>query len=53
MNAGFIQKDHWVHDLKIGGGRIVGEACHLIDVCVFLTGSLVKEACANNMRESI
>ncbi|MBA64843.1 MAG: dehydrogenase [Candidatus Marinimicrobia bacterium] len=52
MNAGFIQKDHWVHDLKIGGGRIIGEACHLIDVCVFLTGSLVKKVCANNMGET-
>ena len=42
MNAGFIPLDHWVHDLKQGGGRIIGEACHLIDVCVFLSGSLVK-----------
>ena len=31
MNAGFIEKNHWVHDLEIGGGRIIGEACHLID----------------------
>ncbi len=49
MNAGFIPKNHWVHDLKIGGGRIVGEACHLIDVCVFLTGSLVKKVCASTI----
>ncbi|MCW5919234.1 MAG: bi-domain-containing oxidoreductase, partial [Bacteroidetes bacterium] len=28
INAGVIPADHWVHDLKVGGGRIVGEACH-------------------------
>lgn len=32
--------DMWVHDPAVGGGRIVGEACHAIDVCVALTGSL-------------
>ncbi len=49
MNAGFIEKNHWVHDLEIGGGRIIGEACHLIDVCVFLTGSLISSVCMNNL----
>lgn len=28
-----------MHDLKVGGGRIVGEACHFIDLCMFLAGS--------------
>ena len=51
MNAGFIQKDHWVHDLASGGGRIIGEACHLMDVCVFLTGSLIKSVCMNGLGE--
>jgi len=31
MNAGFIPSEVWVHDLKTGGGRIIGEACHFID----------------------
>ncbi len=35
MNAGYIPLDHWVHD---SGGRIVGEACHLIDLMTFFTG---------------
>ena len=35
MNAGAVPKSHWVHDLNFGGGRIIGEACHLMDVCVF------------------
>lgn len=42
MNAGFIPADFWVHDMHIGGGRIIGEACHYIDLMVFLTGSNVK-----------
>jgi predicted dehydrogenase/threonine dehydrogenase-like Zn-dependent dehydrogenase len=35
FNAGFFPAEHWVHD---DGGRIVGEACHAIDVCSFLVG---------------
>lgn len=49
MNAGFIPPEVWVHDLKVGGGRIVGEACHYIDLCTFLTGSRVKAVCMNSM----
>ena len=49
MNAGFIPKDLWVHDMEIGGGRIIGEACHFIDLCTFLTGSKVVSICANAM----
>jgi len=49
MNAGFIPKEHWVHDLESGGGRIIGEACHLIDVCVYLSGSLIKSVCMNGL----
>ena len=52
MNAGFIPKEHWVHDLESGGGRIIGEACHLIDVCIFLTGALVESVCMNSLGES-
>lgn len=47
MNAGFIPSDSWVHDLNVGGGRIVGEACHFIDLITFLTGSKVKAVCMN------
>lgn len=42
MNAGFIPKDVWVQDMKTGGGRIVGEACHFIDLMQFLSGSKVQ-----------
>jgi predicted dehydrogenase/threonine dehydrogenase-like Zn-dependent dehydrogenase len=49
MNAGNIPANVWVHDMSIGGGRIVGEACHYIDLLVFLSGSKVKSVCMNAM----
>jgi predicted dehydrogenase len=49
MNAGFIPANVWVHDMKTGGGRIIGEACHYIDLISFLTGSKVKSVCMNAM----
>jgi len=42
MNAGFIPPESWVHDLQQGGGRILGEACHFVDLISFLTGSEVE-----------
>jgi predicted dehydrogenase/threonine dehydrogenase-like Zn-dependent dehydrogenase len=45
MNAGFIPLDVWVQDMKVGGGRIIGEACHFVDLMVYLTGSKVKQVC--------
>lgn len=47
MNAGFIPPEMWVHDMEIGGGRIIGEACHFIDLCSFLTGCNVISVCVN------
>lgn len=43
MNAGFVPENSWVQDMKVGGGRIVGEACHLIDLITFFAGSLVDK----------
>jgi len=46
MNAGYISLDHWVHTEE-GGGRIIGEACHIIDLFSHLVESSVKTyACA-------
>ena len=47
MNAGFISESSWVHDMKSGGGRIIGEACHLIDLITYLSGSLVEAVVMN------
>lgn len=49
MNAGAIPPSVWVHDMEIGGGRIIGEACHYIDLCSYLTGSKVISVCMNAM----
>ena len=52
MNAGFIPPEMWVHDLEVGGGRIIGEACHFIDLCSYFAGSKVKAVCMNAMGEN-
>lgn len=39
INAGEIPADHWTQDEQVGGGRIIGEACHAIDLATFLAGS--------------
>jgi len=41
VNAGRLPADHWTLDPKQGGGRIVGEACHFIDLLRFLSGSMI------------
>tara|TARA_B110000977_G_scaffold199992_1_gene289041 strand:- start:2942 stop:5053 length:2112 start_codon:yes stop_codon:yes gene_type:complete len=52
MNAGEIPKEHWTQDAKIGGGRIIGEACHYIDLMRFLSGSKIKSFNAVKMGEN-
>jgi predicted dehydrogenase/NADPH:quinone reductase-like Zn-dependent oxidoreductase len=49
MNAGFIPPNVWVHDMKTGGGRIIGEACHFLDLMVYLSGSPIESVCMNAM----
>jgi predicted dehydrogenase/threonine dehydrogenase-like Zn-dependent dehydrogenase len=39
INAGRIPRDHWAHDPVLGGGRIMGEVCHFVDLMQFLTGA--------------
>jgi len=39
MNAGALSSDHWTQDADVGGGRIIGEACHAIDLATYLAGS--------------
>jgi predicted dehydrogenase/threonine dehydrogenase-like Zn-dependent dehydrogenase len=40
VNAGYIPPAHWVHDPQRGGGRIIGEVCHFVDLLSFFTSSL-------------
>jgi len=39
FNAGAIPAEHWTQDEEVGGGRIIGEACHAIDLATFLVGA--------------
>ncbi len=52
MNAGFIPAKAWVHDMELGGGRIIGEACHFIDLISFLSNSKVVCVCMNAMGQN-
>ena len=51
MNAGDISAEHWVHDIEKGGGRIIGEACHYIDLMRFLAGSEIVSVQARRVGE--
>ncbi|MDR3610691.1 MAG: bi-domain-containing oxidoreductase [Ignavibacteriaceae bacterium] len=42
INAGFFPPDIWIQDLEEGGGRIIGEVCHFIDLVGYLAGSEVS-----------
>jgi len=49
FNAGAIPADHWTQDEESGGGRIIGEACHAIDLATYLTGSLPARVFAESI----
>ena len=47
INAGKIPSDHWIQDLAIGGGRVVGEVCHFVDLMRFIVGKPIQSFVAN------
>lgn len=47
ISAGKLPPDHWAHNPKEGGGRILGELCHFVDLALVLAGSPVKTVFAN------
>jgi predicted dehydrogenase/threonine dehydrogenase-like Zn-dependent dehydrogenase len=49
MNAGAIPANHWTQDPEVGGGRILGEACHFIDLARFIVGSPIVSVQARCM----
>lgn len=49
VNAGAIPADHWVHDTEKGGGRIIGEACHFVDLLRFLAGQRITSHSISTM----
>ena len=52
MNAGAIPADHWTQDNAVGGGRIIGEACHFIDLMRYLAGSEIVSVQARRMGDT-
>ncbi len=52
INAGVIPATGWVHDPKIGGGRIIGEGCHWIDLMMFLIGAPITNVSSMKVGES-
>jgi predicted dehydrogenase len=49
VNAGLIPTNHWTQDPDVGGGRIIGEACHFIDLLRYLAGYSIIEVQATRM----
>jgi predicted dehydrogenase/threonine dehydrogenase-like Zn-dependent dehydrogenase len=52
VNSGIMPVDHWVNDPEIGGGRIIGEACHFIDLAMFLADSPIVSVSADHMQDA-
>lgn len=52
MNAGAIEGNHWTQDIAVGGGRIIGEACHYIDLMRFLAGCSIVSMQARRMGDT-
>jgi polar amino acid transport system substrate-binding protein len=52
INAGVVAADHWTQNPKIGGGRIIGEVCHFIDLCRFIAGASITYVSAIAMKSA-
>jgi predicted dehydrogenase len=42
VNAGYVPRNHWTQDPEQGGGRLLGEGCHFIDLLIYLAGAGVR-----------
>ena len=42
--------EHWIQDPTVGGGRIVGEGCHFIDLMLYVCGSLPTSVVSTSVR---
>ncbi len=50
INAGAIPADVWIQDPDLGGGRIIGEFCHFMDLAMYLAGGSIQSASSNIMK---
>ena len=51
INAGVVAVDSWIQDIKVGGGRIIGEICHFIDFLTYINGSSPESVYAISMKD--
>ena len=49
VNAGAIPAEHWTQNPEVGGGRIVGEGCHFVDLLRFLVGTRIVQVQASKI----
>lgn len=49
VNAGAIPADHWTQDPSVGGGRVIGEACHFIDLLRCVAGRPIVDAAVHSL----
>jgi len=49
INAGVVPSDSWLHDPQLGGGRILGEVCHFVDLCEYLVDSPAARVVASSV----
>ena len=47
-NAGFVPEDSWINDPLVGGGRLLGESCHFLDLLLYLSNSKIKDISLNS-----
>lgn len=53
INAGNIPAESWTQDPQVGGGRVIGEVCHFIDLMTFMCGSLPYKVMASSLPDSL
>ena len=51
INAGALPAGHWIHDPAVGGGRVVGEVCHFVDLTQYLAGARITTVSASEMKD--
>ena len=51
VNAGAVPPDSWIQDADFGGGRIIGEVCHFVDLLTYVNGSLPDSVHANVLND--
>jgi predicted dehydrogenase len=53
VNAGYLPPDHWTRDPEVGGGRIIGEGCHWIDLMSFMLGQSIVSVSATTIGKDL